>query len=101
MESKKIIIGLVGEAGSGKDTAADYIKEKFGVPSFRFSDPLREALEIFLDHDKVSREDIIWISNNIRKKYGNNIISDALRKKIDAAKAKMVLVNGMRIKEDI
>ncbi len=30
MQKEKIIIGLVGESGSGKDTAAKYLKEKYG-----------------------------------------------------------------------
>jgi dephospho-CoA kinase len=38
--SQKIILGLVGEIASGKSTVTDYIKQKYGAVSFRFSDIL-------------------------------------------------------------
>ncbi|MFA5926066.1 MAG: AAA family ATPase [Parcubacteria group bacterium] len=101
MESKKIIIGLVGEMGSGKDTVAEYLKNECGAQLFRFSDPLREALEVFLESDRVGREDFIWLSNNVRGRYGNNIIADSLRRKFNRAGEGIIVLNGMRIKEDL
>ncbi|MDP1884602.1 MAG: AAA family ATPase [Candidatus Moranbacteria bacterium] len=98
--TKKIIIGLVGEMGSGKDTAADYLENKYGAHLFRFSDPLREALEVFLPKEEVGREDMIWLSNNIRRKYKNGVISDSLRRKFDRVNEGIIVLNGMRIKED-
>jgi dephospho-CoA kinase len=101
MEPKKIIIGLVGEAGSGKDTVANYIIEKHRAASFRFADLLREALEIFFGKGNVSREQLIWLSNSIRGKYGNDVIAKALRKRIDDVSGGIVILNGMRIGEDV
>jgi dephospho-CoA kinase len=98
---EKIIIGLIGEAGSGKDTVADYVKEKYGATVFRYSDPLREALEVFLDHKKVGRADFVWMSNNIRAKYGNQIISEALVKRMAKVENDIVIFNGLRIAEDV
>ena len=97
---KKIIIGLIGEMGSGKDTVADYLADKYGARLFRFSDPLREALEVFLENDKAGREDMIWLANNIRGKYGNGVIANSLRRKFDKINRGIIVLNGMRIKED-
>ena len=44
--NKKIVIGLVGEAGSGKDAVAEYLGEKHKAVLLRFADPLREALSL-------------------------------------------------------
>lgn len=86
--------------GSGKDTAADYLRDSRGARLFRFQDPLREALEIFFGEGKVARVQMIWLSNNIRGKYGNQVIADALRRRINNISEGMVVLNGMRIKED-
>lgn len=100
-ETKKIIIGLVGEAGSGKDTVGDYLALKYQAIQYRFHEPLKEALEIFLDPKNISRADLIWLSNNIRGKYGNQIISAALKRRIDRIESGIIALNGLRIIEDL
>jgi dephospho-CoA kinase len=97
-ENKKIIIGLVGESGSGKDTVADYLKEKYGAILMRFADPLRETLGLYID--KISREDLQWFSFALRSRFGNKVLSKALRKKIEPIKEGIVFINGMRVLED-
>jgi dephospho-CoA kinase len=97
-ENKKIIIGLVGESGSGKDTVADYLKERHGAILMRFADPLRETLSLYIDN--ISREDLQWFSFALRSRFGNKILSKALRKKIEPIKEGIVFINGMRVLED-
>ena len=98
IESKKIIIGLVGESGSGKDTVADYLKEKYGAILMRFADPLRETLSLYVEN--ISREDLQWFSFALRNRFGNKVLSEALRKKIEPIKEGIVFINGMRVLED-
>ena len=43
---KRLIIGLVGRKGSGKGTVAKILKEKYGASVYRFSDVLREILDL-------------------------------------------------------
>ena len=96
--SKRIIIGLVGESGSGKDTVADYLEEKYGAILMRFADPLRETLSLYVQN--FSREDLQWFSFALRNRFGNKVLSEALRKKIDAISEGIVFINGMRVPED-
>lgn len=94
---KKTVIGLVGETGSGKDTVANYLKEKYGVVAIRFADPLSDALKIFVDD--ILKQDQQWISLMLREHFGNDILAKALRKKVSNSEG-MVVVNGMRTWND-
>lgn len=95
---KKIIIGLAGESGSGKDTVAEYFKQKFGAILMRFADPLRETLGLYIDN--ISREDLQWLSFELRNRFGNRVLSKALRKKIEEMDGGLIVINGMRVMED-
>lgn len=97
-KNKKLVIGLVGESGSGKDTVADYFKEKYNAYLYRFADPLREALELYLD--KISREDLQWLAIQFKEKFGKEILSKGLRKKIESNRKNIIVVNGIRFMED-
>ncbi|HBI16684.1 MAG TPA: hypothetical protein DDY52_00790 [Candidatus Moranbacteria bacterium] len=96
-EKKRIVIGLVGATGSGKDTVADYLEEKHGVQKMRFADPLKETLSIYFD--KFSKEDQGWLAVQFRNRFGDDILSRALRKRIDNGEG-MIMVNGVRFWED-
>lgn len=46
---KKIIVGFIGSSGCGKDTAADYLVEKYGFKKMSFATPLKRMVkECFL-----------------------------------------------------
>lgn len=94
---KRVIVGLVGESGSGKDTVAKYLKEKYGAKLMRFADPIKETLNIYFEQS--SREDQQWLALEFRKRFGNDILSRALRKKIDGEKS-LIVINGLRFWED-
>ena len=40
------LIGLTGRAGSGKDTAADYLVQNYGFVKYSFAGPLKEMLKV-------------------------------------------------------
>lgn len=96
-EKRKIIIGLAGETGSGKDTVANYLAEKYGATLTRFADPLRDTLKIYFD--EISKKDLQWLSIELRGRFGNEILGKGLRKKIEDASG-LIVVNGLRISED-
>jgi len=93
----KIIIGLVGETGSGKDTVANYLKEKHSAKLMRFADPLNETLSLFFE--KYSKQDQQWLVTEFRKRYGNDILCQALAKKLKETGG-LVVLNGVRLLED-
>ncbi|MDD3498684.1 MAG: hypothetical protein PHH24_04270, partial [Candidatus Moranbacteria bacterium] len=97
VNKKRIVIGLVGATGSGKDTVADYLKEKYKVQRMRFADPLKETLSIYFD--KFSKEDQMWLALQFRNRFGDDILSRALRKRIDNGEG-IIMVNGIRFWED-
>ena len=92
----KIVIGLVGETGSGKDTFCDRIKKTIKGPifCFRFSDPLAEALRIFIDG--IKKQDQQWLGLVLRDRFGNDILAKALAKKIEGVRKGLIILNGIR-----
>lgn len=44
-----MLIGLVGFAGSGKDTTADYLVENYNFTKYAFSDTLKDVVSIIFD----------------------------------------------------
>jgi len=94
---KKIVIGLLGESGSGKDTVANYLHEKYGAKLMRFADPIKETLNIYFE--KSSREDQQWLALEFRQRFGNDILSKAILKKIENTNG-IIVINGIRFWED-
>lgn len=93
------ILGLVGESGSGKDAFCDYLKKiRKDVFISRFSQPLTEALRIFFDQTK--KEDQQWLVATLRERFGNNILGEAIVKKMKNIKRGLVILNGVRMWEE-
>jgi dephospho-CoA kinase len=94
-----LVIGLTGTAGSGKDTVASYIKHHYQAEEFRFSYLLVKALEIF--GIEISRGNLAWLTNILKRKYGQNVLTRAMKKTIDElSQAKVVVISGLRLPPD-
>jgi len=94
-----LVVGLVGTAGSGKDTAASYIKRKYKAEEFRFSYLLVKALEIF--NIEVSRDNLAWLMNILKKKYGKDVLTKAMKKTIrETSRRPVIVMNGLRLPPD-
>jgi len=96
-QKRKVVIGLVGETGSGKDTIANYLQEKYGVWLMRFADPLKDTLKIYFD--QFSKDDQQWLAMAFRKRFGNDILGRALKQKVENAEG-LISINGLRMPED-
>lgn len=94
---KKTIIGLVGETGSGKDTVANYLKKKYNAKLMRFADPIKETLSIYFD--KLSKEDQAWLYMVFKDRFGEDILSRAMRKRVDDEDG-FIVINGLRMPTD-
>jgi len=74
-----MIIGLTGKNAAGKGELAKHIQSK-GFAYFSLSDALREeATKRGLDH---SRDTMINLGNELRKKFGNSILAKRINEKI-------------------
>ncbi len=74
-----MIIGLTGANASGKGKAASYLKSK-GFEYYSLSDILRE--EAIARKIELSRENLIKLGNEMRRKNGPSVLADLVTKKI-------------------
>ncbi len=95
----KLIIGLVGQAGCGKGTAADLLRKEYGAGYVRFSGILGDMIER-LGVEK-SRDNFIKLSVSVRKDYGDDVLSHAVEKDAISATQDLVVVDGIRRLADI
>lgn len=79
-----MIIGLTGKNAAGKGEVANYLKSK-GFVYYSLSDAIREeAGKRGLEH---SRDTLISLGNELRKKFGNGILAERISEKIKKEKA--------------
>lgn len=94
-----LVVGLAGTAGSGKDTAASYIKHHYQAEEFRYSYLLVKALEIF--GIEISRDNLAWLMNILKRKYGQDVLTKAMGKTVrELAQKKIIVISGMRLPSD-
>jgi len=103
MEKKKgkkpLVIGLVGTLGSGKDTAASYIKKAYGARELRFSFILVNILRLL--GIKISRTNLEWLANSLRSKFGEDVLTRAMKKAMkEISEAPVIVINGIRMVPD-
>lgn len=90
----RLIIGLVGRKGSGKGTVSKILKERYGVSTFRFSDMLRDVLDAM--HLEQSRENLIRISEILRKEFGEDVLQRTMMKKVEKDPSPVIAIDGIR-----
>ena len=94
---KKIVIGLVGETGSGKDTVAHYLKRKYDTHDLRFSLPLKKTLKNFFENP--TKSDQAWLYQAFKKRFGEDILHVGIRRFIDLHNG-IMCINGLRMPSD-
>jgi len=96
IESKPVIIGLVGPVRSGKTTAAKYLQEAYGYVYASNSDILFRILNKF---DMVpSRENMGRLGDAIFSELGNEAIA---RYRVASSGGENVVIDGIRYKEEV
>lgn len=85
----KKVIGIIGPLGAGKDTAAEYIAKKLGIPLYQISDKLKElAQEVW-----TTREWLIAFSRNISEQHGDGYLAQEI---VTQAPEPIIVIAGMR-----
>ncbi|MAH33199.1 hypothetical protein CL615_02295 [archaeon] len=88
-----MIIGLTGKNAAGKGELAEHLKSK-GFVYFSLSDALRdEAAKQGLGH---SRDVLIKLGTEMRKKFGNGVLATRINEKISKLQGKDVVVDSIR-----
>jgi len=91
---EKIIIGVAGEIASGKDTVGKYMAEKYQALPLRFSQLLRDILDrMGLEQN---REHMAKLSLQLRKGFGEDILSKGILAQAEKSEAEIVVVDGVR-----
>lgn len=94
MRNKKIIIGLAGEIACGKGAVVDYLIKKYKAGSYRYSGILRDILDRI--YQAQTRKNMTDLSDWLRKKFGQDILSKTLARDIEHDKNKIIVFDGIR-----
>ncbi|HRY82743.1 MAG TPA: AAA family ATPase [Candidatus Moranbacteria bacterium] len=97
--ANKIIIGLIGEKGSGKGTAADYLIEKYGAIHYGTSKILRRTLEDI--HVPVTRDNLAKLALVLKEGYGPSVIIDSLIRDMEKNGSNIIIADGIRMHGDV
>lgn len=97
--SKKLIIGLVGQRGSGKSTVAEHLEIHYKAAVRKFSQPLAGFLKI--RKVPITRENLQDLATDLREVFGQGILVGPLKKFIEESKAKIVVIDGLRVWEEV
>ncbi len=95
---KKVILGLVGETGSGKDTVAHYLQRRYDVDLLRFSKPLKKTLSLFFEQP--SKDDQAWLYSVFKERFGEDVLHRGIARYIDQHSG-IMCVNGLRMMMDM
>lgn len=95
----RLIIGLVGRQGSGKGTAANLLKERYGAEVFRFSTVLGDVLaRLAIER---TRDNLITLSETLRHAFGEDVLAYAIERDAVGSEAELVVIDGIRRIEDL
>lgn len=89
----KVVIGLVGEASSGKGELASFLQKK-GFSYYSLSDTLRNiATSLGLSHE---RDSLMGIGNSLREKFGSDILARGAKRWIETETNSRVVIDSIR-----
>lgn len=95
---KKIVIGLAGQIASGKDTVADYVKEKYDGVTVSFSAPLRDMLNrIYLPINRINMSKMAQI---LIDNFGDDVLSKAIAIEIEKSEKQIFVLPNIRREAD-
>jgi len=94
----RLVLGLLGTIGSGKGTAAKFLKKKYKFKIISMGNILRalaRKLKI-----PVNRKNLQILQKKYRKKYGGDYFVNLAWQKINASKDKKWVIDGIRNPDD-
>jgi dephospho-CoA kinase len=95
----RTILVFVGQMASGKDTACDYLTEKYNAKKYSFSGMLNDVLDRF--HLKRTRDNYIKLSENIRATFGEDLLAKTITEDIKKEETLIITIPNARRMADI
>ncbi len=102
MKENKMIIGLVGEKGGGKETFVSCLKE-LGRPvkHLRFSDILLDIVkQLEIPKEKVERWQLQDLAVALDKIFGKGSLTRAMKQRLQKYENELVILDGIRWRTD-
>jgi len=94
----KLLLGIMGEQFSGKDTAAEYLVAKHGAFHIRQSHILDEILEVL--GLPISRRNEIDLGMALRQSFGTQTVGRAVEKRLRDSPQELKVAQGIRFREE-
>lgn len=94
MTSSKKIIAITGTQGSGKDTMAEFLEQKYGYKHYSLSDIVRD--ETGKRGLEQNRDNWREVADALREKYGNEAIAILMIEKIKNEDNNVVIITSFR-----
>ena len=91
-----IIIGLVGQIGSGKGEVAKYLISQYGFVDYSLAHIVHEECKKKYPNETVTRELLQNVGDELRSEYGLQILAERTYKKALQSGQERVIVDGMR-----
>ncbi|MBI2021645.1 AAA family ATPase [Candidatus Daviesbacteria bacterium] len=98
----KLVIGLVGEKGSGKETFVKFLKNILvnkNIAHLRFSDLLKETLKLW--GIPITRVNLQHLAVVMDRGFGDGTLAYATLKRIESIKANIIVLDGVRWQKDV
>ena len=92
-----IVIGLIGPKAAGKDSIGSHIVKKYGGKKHSHSETLDEILHVLRIPN--TRENVIRLVA-LRKNFGDDVLINALNKKIKLDHTDIIVVTGIRFENE-
>ncbi|MCD6591043.1 MAG: AAA family ATPase [Candidatus Aenigmarchaeota archaeon] len=91
------ILGITGKRGAGKDTVADYLKKRYGFRVLNYTEHVLSPI-LRERNKKITRSNLINLALDLRKKYGNDILTKKIAELIKGYDK--WVISGMRYPEE-
>ncbi len=97
--SSKLILVFAGQMGSGKDSAAFYLRDTYGASIYSFSTMLEDALNRFyLEHN---RDNLVKMSEIMRGAFGQDIMAKTMAQDVAKDANNIIVVSNARRLADV
>jgi len=98
---QKLVLGLVGEKGSGKETFGNIVQgflPHIKIPRIRFSDILADTLRLW--GLPLTRDNMQKMVVGMREMYGHDVLASAVYQRVENWESPLVILDGVRWEAD-